>query len=130
MMDQYLISNIVSMYDYLFRYREPNISIKPDDAVRGIQNCSYRWRDLDHQPFVTVRDKGSKQLCGQLWILRDTVFFANQEELRVTRCGQELIQRWSSKSIAIKVQSEAVFSCGLGQLIIWFVCVGICCATK
>ena len=40
MMDQYLISNIVSMYDYLFRYREPNISIKPDDAVRCIEDST------------------------------------------------------------------------------------------
>jgi glyoxylase-like metal-dependent hydrolase (beta-lactamase superfamily II) len=40
MMDQYLIPNIVSMYDYLFRYREPNISIKPDDAVRCIEDST------------------------------------------------------------------------------------------
>jgi glyoxylase-like metal-dependent hydrolase (beta-lactamase superfamily II) len=40
MMDQYLTSNIVSMYDYLFRYREPNISIKPDDAVRCIEDST------------------------------------------------------------------------------------------
>ena len=39
-MDQYLMSNIVSMYDYLFRYREPNISIKPDDAVRCIEDST------------------------------------------------------------------------------------------
>jgi glyoxylase-like metal-dependent hydrolase (beta-lactamase superfamily II) len=40
MMDTYLIPNIVSMYDYLFRYREPNISIKPDDAVRCIEDST------------------------------------------------------------------------------------------
>ena len=40
MMDQYLIPNIVTMYDYLFRYREPNISIKPDDAVRCIEDST------------------------------------------------------------------------------------------
>jgi len=40
MMEQYLIPNIVSMYDYLFRYREPNISIKPDDAVRCIEDST------------------------------------------------------------------------------------------
>jgi glyoxylase-like metal-dependent hydrolase (beta-lactamase superfamily II) len=40
MMDTYLTSNIVSMYDYLFRYREPNISIKPDDAVRCIEDST------------------------------------------------------------------------------------------
>ena len=28
------------MYDYLFRYREPNISIKPDDAVRCIEDST------------------------------------------------------------------------------------------
>ena len=40
MMDPYLIPNVVSMYDYLFRYREPNLSIKPDDAVRCIEDST------------------------------------------------------------------------------------------
>lgn len=40
MMDQYLESNIVSMYDYLFRYREPNISIKPADAIECIEDST------------------------------------------------------------------------------------------
>jgi len=40
MMDQYLISNIVSMYAYLYRYREPNIRIKPDDDVRCIEDST------------------------------------------------------------------------------------------
>ena len=40
MMDTYLLPNIVSMYDYLFRYREPNISIKPADAVRCIEDST------------------------------------------------------------------------------------------
>ena len=40
MMDQYLESNVVSMYDYLFRYREPNISIKPDDAIRCVEDST------------------------------------------------------------------------------------------
>ncbi len=39
-LDQYLDSNIVSMYDYLYRYREPNISIKPDDAIRCIEDAA------------------------------------------------------------------------------------------
>jgi glyoxylase-like metal-dependent hydrolase (beta-lactamase superfamily II) len=40
MMDQYLESNVVSMYDYLYRYREPNISIKPDDAIRCVEDST------------------------------------------------------------------------------------------
>jgi len=39
-LDRYLESNIVSMYDYLYRYREPNISIKPDDAIRCIEDAT------------------------------------------------------------------------------------------
>ena len=38
--ESYLEPNIVSMYDYLFRYREPNISIKPDDAVDCIEDST------------------------------------------------------------------------------------------
>ncbi len=40
LMDKYLESNIVSMYDYLFRYREPNISIKPADAIECIEDST------------------------------------------------------------------------------------------
>ncbi len=40
LMDQYLESNIVSMYDYLYRYREPNISIKPADAIECIEDST------------------------------------------------------------------------------------------
>lgn len=49
MMDQYLESNVVSMYDYLFRYREPNISIKPADAIECIED-STRCRTSSVKP--------------------------------------------------------------------------------
>ncbi len=39
-MDNYLVPNIVTMYDYLYRYREPNVSIKQDEAVRCIEDST------------------------------------------------------------------------------------------
>jgi glyoxylase-like metal-dependent hydrolase (beta-lactamase superfamily II) len=39
-MDIFLHTNIVTMYDYLFRYREPNVSIKQDDALRCIEDST------------------------------------------------------------------------------------------
>jgi len=37
-MTRSLDSNIVSMYDYLYRYREPNVRIEPAEAVACIEN--------------------------------------------------------------------------------------------
>jgi glyoxylase-like metal-dependent hydrolase (beta-lactamase superfamily II) len=34
-----LMPNIVTMYDYLYRYREPNVSIKQDEALRCIEDA-------------------------------------------------------------------------------------------
>jgi glyoxylase-like metal-dependent hydrolase (beta-lactamase superfamily II) len=39
-MDIFMDTNIVTMYDYLFRYREPNISIKQDDALHCIEDST------------------------------------------------------------------------------------------
>jgi glyoxylase-like metal-dependent hydrolase (beta-lactamase superfamily II) len=39
-LDTYLESNIVSMYQYLYRYREPNISIKPHDAIACVEDST------------------------------------------------------------------------------------------
>lgn len=39
-LDTYLESNIVSMYQYLYRYREPNISIKPNDAIACVEDAT------------------------------------------------------------------------------------------
>jgi len=39
-MDKFLMTNIVTMYDYLFRYREPNISIKQGDAMACIEDST------------------------------------------------------------------------------------------
>jgi glyoxylase-like metal-dependent hydrolase (beta-lactamase superfamily II) len=39
-LDTYLESNIVSMYQYLYRYREPNISIKPYDAIACVEDAT------------------------------------------------------------------------------------------
>ncbi len=39
-MDAFLIPNIVTMYDFLYRYREPNVSIKQDEAVLCIEDST------------------------------------------------------------------------------------------
>ncbi len=39
-MENYLVPNIVTMYDYLYRYREPNVSIKQDEAVLCIEDAT------------------------------------------------------------------------------------------
>ena len=39
-MDRVLMENIVTMWDYLYRYREPNVSIKQDEALRCIEDSA------------------------------------------------------------------------------------------
>jgi glyoxylase-like metal-dependent hydrolase (beta-lactamase superfamily II) len=39
-LDRSLDANVVTMYDYLYRYREPNIRIEPAEAVSCIENSS------------------------------------------------------------------------------------------
>ena len=39
-MDRFLMPEIVTMYDYLFRYREPNISIKQFDAQACVEDST------------------------------------------------------------------------------------------
>ena len=39
-MENNLVPNIVTMWDYLYRYREPNVSIKEDEAVRCIEDAT------------------------------------------------------------------------------------------
>lgn len=39
-MDRFLMPEIVTMYDYLFRYREPNISIKQFDALVCVEDST------------------------------------------------------------------------------------------
>mgnify|MGYP006087581661 CR=1 FL=1 len=39
-MENNLVPNIVTMWDYLYRYREPNVSIKQDEALRCIEDAT------------------------------------------------------------------------------------------
>lgn len=39
-MENNLMPNIVTMWDYLYRYREPNVSIKQDEALRCIEDAT------------------------------------------------------------------------------------------
>jgi hypothetical protein len=39
-MENNLLPNIVTMWDYLYRYREPNVSIKEDEALRCIEDST------------------------------------------------------------------------------------------
>ena len=39
-MDAFLVPNIITMYDYLYRYREPNVSIKEYEAVLCIEDST------------------------------------------------------------------------------------------
>ena len=39
-MAAFLVPNIVTMYDYLYRYREPNVSIKEYEAVLCIEDST------------------------------------------------------------------------------------------
>ena len=50
-LDTYLESNIVSMYQYLYRYREPNISIKPNDAIACVEDAT-RCRTSSVKPEI------------------------------------------------------------------------------
>ena len=41
--------------------------------------------DFNYELFITIGDKRRKKLCREARILRNAMFFSDQEELRVTR---------------------------------------------